>query len=123
MPQRREGALKQEFCCTGKLPHRQAQRVPAKSQKTRQSRELEDSKQREKWQPTLFFPGNSHGLRSLVGYCPWSHNVSDMTEQLHFQTKKAALLSRLTAPNPRPMKQRVNGLNASTKGNRLTEWI
>ena len=26
---------------------------------------------RKKWQPTLvFFPGKSHGQRSLVGYCP-----------------------------------------------------
>ena len=25
---------------------------------------------------------NPHGLRSLVGYCPWGHKESDMTEQL-----------------------------------------
>ena len=95
--QGREGALKQEeFLCTGKLPHRPAQRGVAKSQKTRQSRELEGSKQRKKWQPTVFLPGNFHGLRSLVGYHPWGHKVSDMTEQLHLQTEKAALLSQLT---------------------------
>ena len=26
----------------------------------------------------------SHGWRSLVGYSPWSHEESDMIEQLHF---------------------------------------
>ena len=46
VPQRREGALKQEFPCTGKLPHRWAERGAAKSCKTRQSRVLEGSKQR-----------------------------------------------------------------------------
>ena len=26
--------------------------------------------------------GNPHGQRSLVGYCPWGHKESDMTEKL-----------------------------------------
>ena len=26
----------------------------------------------------------SHGWRSLVGYCPWGHKESDMTERLPF---------------------------------------
>ena len=29
-------------------------------------------------------PGKSHGRRSLVGYSPWGHKESDMTEQRHF---------------------------------------
>ena len=34
-----------------------------------------------KRQPTpLFLPGKSHGQRSLVGYSPWGHKESDMTE-------------------------------------------
>ena len=38
-----------------------------------------------KWQPTpAFFPGESHGRRSLVGYSPRSRKASDTTEQLHF---------------------------------------
>ena len=38
---------------------------------------------RRKWQPTpVFLPGKSHGQRSLVGYSPWGHKESDMTEQL-----------------------------------------
>ena len=36
---------------------------------------------RRKWQPTpVFLPGESHGWRSLVGYSPWGHKESDMTE-------------------------------------------
>ena len=40
---------------------------------------------RRKWQPTpVLLPGKSHGRRSLVGYSPWDHKESDMTERLHF---------------------------------------
>ena len=36
---------------------------------------------RRAWQPTpVFLPGESHGQRSLEGYCPWSRKESDMTE-------------------------------------------
>ena len=28
----------------------------------------------------VFLPGKSHGPRSLVGYRPWGHKESDMTE-------------------------------------------
>ena len=36
---------------------------------------------RRKWQPTLvFWPGESHGQRSLVSYSPRGHKGSDMTE-------------------------------------------
>ena len=36
----------------------------------------------EGWQPTpVFFPGESHGQRSLVGYSPWGHKELDTTEQ------------------------------------------
>ena len=36
---------------------------------------------RRKWQPSaVFFPGESHGQRSLVGYSPWGCKESDMTE-------------------------------------------
>ena len=34
-------------------------------------------------QPTpVFLPGESHGQRSLVGYCSWGHKKSDMTQRL-----------------------------------------
>ena len=33
------------------------------------------------WQPTLvFLPGEFHGQRRLVGYSPYGHKESDMTE-------------------------------------------
>ena len=36
---------------------------------------------RRAWQPTpAFLPGEFHGQRSLVGYSPWSHKESDITE-------------------------------------------
>ena len=42
---------------------------------------------RRKWQPTaVFLPGEYYGLRSLVGYSPWSHKELDTTEQLHSLT-------------------------------------
>ena len=35
------------------------------------------------WEPTLvFFPGESHGQRSLAGYNKWGRKESDMSEQL-----------------------------------------
>ena len=35
-----------------------------------------------KWQPTpVFLLGESHAQRSLVGYGPWGHKESDMTEE------------------------------------------
>ena len=34
-----------------------------------------------KWQPTpVFLPRESHGQRSLAGYCPWGHKESETTE-------------------------------------------
>ena len=30
----------------------------------------------------VFLPGKSNGQRGLVGYTPWSHKESDMTERL-----------------------------------------
>ena len=39
------------------------------------------SPQRKAWQPTpVFLPGESHGQRTLVGYSPWGHKESDMTD-------------------------------------------
>ena len=38
---------------------------------------------RRTWQPTpIFLPGEFHGQRSLVGYSPWGHKESEMTQQL-----------------------------------------
>ena len=36
---------------------------------------------RRRWHPIpVLLPGKSHGWRSLVGYSPWGHKESDMTE-------------------------------------------
>ena len=33
------------------------------------------------WQALpVFLPGETHGQRSLLGYSPWGHTESDMTE-------------------------------------------
>ena len=38
---------------------------------------------RRKWQPTpVFLPGKFQGQRSLVGYIPWDHKESAMTEHI-----------------------------------------
>ena len=38
---------------------------------------------RRKWQSTsVFFLGDSHGQRRLVGYSPWGDKESDRTERL-----------------------------------------
>ena len=38
---------------------------------------------RREWLPSpVFLPGEFHGQRSLVGYRPWDHKESDVTEQL-----------------------------------------
>ena len=42
---------------------------------------------RRKWQPTpVFLPRKSQGQRSLVGYSPYSHKESHMTERLNTHT-------------------------------------
>ena len=42
---------------------------------------------RRKWQPPpVFFPGQSHGQRSLVGYGSWGHKQSDTTEHMCTRT-------------------------------------
>ena len=46
---------------------------------------FEPSSWRRKWQPTsVFWPGESHGQRSLAGYSPWGHKKLDTIERLHF---------------------------------------
>ena len=41
---------------------------------------------RREWQSIPeFLPGEFHGQKSLVGYNPWGHKESDMTEQLRLR--------------------------------------
>ena len=49
---------------------------------------------RGEWLPTpLFFPGELHGQRSLVGYNPWGHKESDTTKQLIVSLSNEYMLS------------------------------
>ena len=57
---------------------------PANARDTRDASSIPGSVRfpwRKKWQPTpVFFPRESHGQRSLVGYSPWGCKESDTTE-------------------------------------------
>ena len=51
---------------------------------------------RRKWQPTpVLLPGKSHGQKSVVGYSPWGHQESDMTERLHFLSYFLSLVNHV----------------------------
>ena len=57
-----------------------------KMQERRVQRLGKEDPWRRKWQPApLFLPGKPYGQRSLVGYSPWGHKESDVTE--HTQHK------------------------------------
>ena len=48
---------------------------------------------RSKWQPTpVFWAGESHGQRILVGNSPQGRKESDTTEQLHFTSRYIKML-------------------------------
>ena len=49
-----------------------------------QSLNQEDPLEKEMATTPVFLPGESHGLRSLVGYSPYSHKESDMTEETKY---------------------------------------
>ena len=60
-------------------------RLPARWETWVQSLGWEDPLEKEIWQPTpVFWPGESHGRRSLIGYSPWGCTELGMTEWLHF---------------------------------------
>ena len=63
---------------------------------------------RRKWQPTpVFFPGKSHGQRSLAGYSPWGHKGSDMTEQLS-NKEPHAVMSKVLPTHGQPLNLSCN---------------
>ena len=56
--------------------------LPAMQETWVQSLGQEEPLEKE-WQPTpVFWPGKSHGQKSLVGYSPWGPIEMDTTEQL-----------------------------------------
>ena len=60
-------------------------RLPTVQETRVRSLGWEDPMEKEMATHSVFLPGKSHGLRSVVGYSPWGRKESDMTEQLHFQ--------------------------------------
>ena len=56
--------------------------LPAMQETQVQSLDQEDPLEKGMATSPGFLPGESHGLRKLAGYSPWSHNESDMTEWL-----------------------------------------
>ena len=63
---------------------------------------------RRKWQPTpVFLPGESHGQGSLVGYSPWVHTESDMTEATWLANLRRGLFAKWTNQVIRGMKLSV----------------
>ena len=49
---------------------------------------------------SVLFSGKFYGWRSLVGYSPWGHRKSDMTEQLHFLSFYSSFWRRKWQPTP-----------------------
>ena len=45
---------------------------------------------------SIFLPGESHGQRSLVGYSPWGHKETDMTERQHAYYLLYGAVKRIT---------------------------
>ena len=62
---------------------------------------------RRKWQHTpVFLPGESHGQRSLMGYSPWGHKGSEMTEWLSTaQNRSRKVNPKLTSEGIEPEKE------------------
>ena len=48
----------------------------------------EDPLEKEMAPTPVLLPGKSHGWRSLIDYSPWGRKESDMTERLHFLSRK-----------------------------------
>ena len=64
---------------------------------------------RRKWQPTpVFLPGKSHRWRSLIGYSPWGHKVSDMTEWLHVHVRSRSI-SKFKRGTQKPLDESESG--------------
>ena len=75
---------------------------------------------RRKWQPTpVFLLGKSREQRSLVGYSPWGHKESDMTEQLsaraHTRAHARVLLKLSSFP--------AGFLSLSSPQNTVSRWL
>ena len=64
-----------------------------------------------RWQFTpIFFPGKSHGQRSLVGCSPWGRKESGTTERLHYLLIRASLVTQMVKNLPAKQETRVRSL-------------
>ena len=59
---------------------KESKNLPAMQKTQVQSLGQEDPLEKEMATTPVFLPEESHGQRSLVGYSPWGHKESDMTE-------------------------------------------
>ena len=49
---------------------------------------------------SVFLPGKFHGQWNLVGYGPWGHKESDMTEHTHTHTEREGFPSGANSKEP-----------------------
>ena len=49
----------------------------------------------------VFLPGESHGQRSLAGYCPWGRKEVDMSKQLSTHTHTHTSIRKVTVIKPK----------------------
>ena len=85
--------------------------------------ELGRSPWRRKWQPTpVFLLGESHGQRSLEGYSPWGHKVSDTTEWLTLSLFHFHPMTQVQSWDSDPGPLIVSGSIFTTPGNSPDTW-
>ena len=79
---------------------------------------------RRKWQPPpLFFPGQSHGQMSLVGYSPWGHKNSNTTQRLNKNVLNIFKLYNNTSPTLFHIaKLKLHSLNNSSFSPAPSHW-
>ena len=71
---------------------------------------------RRAWQPTpIFFPGEFHGQRSLVGYSPWDRTESDTIEQLTHKHTHTLYVGASLVAQPVKTQRNVSFISGSGK--------
>ena len=95
------------LACVASLVAQRLKHLPATRETWVQSLGREDPLEKE-WQPTpVFFPGESHGWRSLVGYSPRGCKESDTTEWLPF-THRQAFTINSTQPRRQVLRRHIS---------------
>ena len=73
------------LCCVrqisgASLVFQRVKNLPARRETSVRSLGQEDLLEKEGLPTPVFFPGKSHGQRSLAGYSPWDHKELDTTK-------------------------------------------